>query len=212
MRLGKLWFAVAACLLFSGIVSAQVPDPILVLGGDPAGSPIEIFNTQNFNFTINFGNCTANCTVTDLFQNDTGSVLDSITFNFAGGGLSCNLSTGQMGQPPAQDFYTTCATNPALTSVTFSGLDATHPGIASAVYVDTDHDGDGGANCNQDDTWTGGEFSLQFGLFNPGPSHHLSFIESATTSVPEPAGFGLLFSGLGALIAGYKRSSGRRTA
>lgn len=210
MRLGKLWIALAACLCLAGIASAQVPDPILVLGGDPLAPPIQIFNTQNFAFTINFGSCTSNCTVLDDFQNDTTHDLASVTFNFAGGGLTCQLGNGNNGAP-LETFYNNCSVNGTSTSVTFFGLDATHGGIPSAVCVDTDNDGDGGANCNQDDTWEGGGFSLSFQGFTPNHNGNVNFSGSATTT-PEPASFGLLFSGLGVAVAGWKRFASRRSA
>lgn len=199
MRLGRFWFAVAACLLFSGIVSAQVPDPILVLGGDPIGTPIPV-TSLNFTFAIDFGSCTSNCSSFDIFQNETGQALTSITLDFTPGGLTCLLGNGTNGAP-FQNFYNSCDPNSAGTSVTWFGLDASHEGIPPA-FCDPVLPG-----C----VLVAGTFSLDFQMFNPGSNGPLNFTGSATTATtPEPATLGLIFSGLGTLIVSWKRYGSRR--
>lgn len=198
MRLGRLWILAALCLAFCGIASADGLDPSIQLGGDPPIAVIKILTFPTFNFNITFpSTCTlgGNCSITDDFQNDTNHDLTSLTITYAGGGLSCGLLTGSP--------FANCSVSNNTKSVTFFGGD-----IPSAVCTDTDHDNDGGSKCNSDDTWTGGLFSMDFTGFPGGPN---SFTGTENT-VPEPASFGLMFSGLGALIAGYKKFSSRHAS
>jgi hypothetical protein len=196
MRLGRLWIALAACLVLSGIASAQVPDPILVLGNDPAGSPIPV-TSLNFAFGIDFGTCTSNCDSFNLFQNQTGQALTSLTIDYAGGGLTCQFAS-------FQNLYNDCGVGNGGDSVTWFGLDATHEGIQPAI-CDPLLPG-----C----VLFGGGFSIDFQMFNPPPGSNgdVDFSGSATTAAtPEPATMGLIFSGLGTLLAGWKRYGSRRS-
>lgn len=199
MRFGRLWIVAVACLAFCGIASADGLDPSIQLGGDPPIAVIKIFTFPSFSFDITFpAGCMlgGSCTITDDVQNDTNHVITSIIVNYAGGGLSC--ATGPLPGSPLAD----CEVLNGGKSLEFFG-----GSIASAVCTDTDHDGDT-LGCNSDDTWTGGLFSMDFTGFPAGDN---SFTGSENT-VPEPASFGLMFSGFGALIAGYKKFSSRRAS
>ena len=202
MRPARILLCSFALLFFAGSAAADVADPILVVGGDPVGPPIGIFTTS-FTFSVNLTSC-GSLGCDDLFQNDTGHTIKSLILNYGPGGLTCLLGNGTNGAP-AQSFFTTCILGPSgtngVTMVTFTG----GPGIPSATCSDTDDDGDSGSGCNKDDTWSGGEFSIDFDGFPLSSSVDFSGTASANSTVPEPATFSLIVIGTGSLLAGRKR-------
>ncbi len=170
-------------------------DPVFKLGG---GGGSEVLTSDNFTFTVNPAN---------EFSCNDGDVcvsLDFINFTHAtvgelnlGAPAGFNFSCDPSGDP----YFNNCTpqeSTPGPTTISFFGLDETHPGILSANSIsgscDNDNDDDADDNCFADNG-SASDFLINIDLGLPGAITSPFSVQGTLVPAPESGTLLLVLAG-----------------
>jgi hypothetical protein len=163
-------------------------DPVFKLGG---GGGSEVLTSDTFTFTVNPANefsCNGGdeCVSFD-FLNFTGATVDALNLNApAGFNFSCD--------PTGDPFFNNCSpqtSTPGPTTISFFGLDATHPGILSVSSISDNCDDDGDA----DDNCSASDFMISIDLGLPGAVTTPFSVQGTLVPAPESGTLLLVLAG-----------------
>jgi hypothetical protein len=190
VKFSKLFLVLAVVVLAASVAKADTIDPTVIIRQvDP--TPVAITD-PNGTIPLSFS---ANANVFG-FQNDTGTLLYSLSLNLFGfpQGLDFNFGTN-----PGDSIFSsfTKTINPDGTqTLLFFGIDDSHTGLLPSTPCTGDSDVDG-------DDFCGPIYSIEIDGI---PVNDFVF-GTATVSTPEPATLLLLSTGLVGLAAFRKRQS-----
>lgn len=184
---------------------ADGTDPVFKLSG---GGNSEVLTTFTFSFTVNpaqeFSCNDGDVCVSLDFINFTHTTIGQLNFNApAGFTFSCD--------PTGDPYFNNCSpqsATPGPTTLSFFGLDESHPGILSANSIsgscDNDNDDDADDNCTADNG-SASDFNVQIDLGKPGAITSRFTVGGVLVPAPEPGTLVLLLAaGLG--FVALKRS------
>ena len=184
---------------------ADGTDPVFKLSG---GGGSIVLTSDTFSFTVDPANevtCGADVCVNLDFINFTGATITELDLNAPGG---FNFSCDPTGDP----YFNNCTpqtSTPGPTTISFFGVDATHPGILSAGSVtclpdEPDPVPDSDDVCTADNG-SASDFNILIDLGAPGAITTSFGVQGVLTPAAEPGTLVLVFAaGLGFLA--LKRS------
>ena len=187
---------------------ADGTDPVFKLSG---GGGSLVLTSDTFSFTVNPAQeftCGADVCVSLDFINFTGATVMQLNLNApAGFTFSCN--------PAGDPYFNNCSpqtATPGPTTISFFGLDATHPGILSAASVTcgNDDDADGPDNDSDDTNCTANngsasDFDITIDLGSPGAITQSFTVGGVLIPAPEPGTLVLVLAA-GLCFVALKRS------
>jgi hypothetical protein len=187
------------------VALADATDPVFKLSG---GGNSEVLTTFTFSFTVNpaqeFSCNNGDVCVSLDFINFTNTTIGQLDLNApAGFTFSCD--------PAGDPYFNNCSPQTATsgpTTISFFGIDATHPGILSAGAIfgvcDSDGDDDTDDQCTADNG-SASDFNMTIDLGAPGAITQAFTVGGVLVPTPEPGTLVLVFAaGLGFLA--LKRS------
>ncbi|HTA59757.1 MAG TPA: hypothetical protein VK805_16465 [Candidatus Baltobacteraceae bacterium] len=204
----RLLVLVALVALTCSVAMADGTDPVFKLSG---GGSSNVLTSDTFTFTVDPGQeftCGADVCVSLDFINFTGAPVTQLNLNApAGFTFSCDPST--------DPYFNNCSpqtATPGPTTISFFGIDATHPGILSAGSVTCgDEDDADGPDDDSDDTnctadnGSASDFDITIDLGVKGAITTPFSVDGALVPAAEPGTLVLVFAaGLGFLA--LKRS------
>lgn len=208
VKITRLLVLVAMIAVTCSVAMADGTDPVFKLSG---GGASEVLTSDTFSFTVNPANeftCGADVCVSLDFINFTGATVTQLNLNAPSGfTFSCN--------PAGDPYFNNCSpqtATPGPTTISFFGLDATHPGILSAgsVTCGNGDDADGPDNDSDDTNCTASngsasDFDIIIDLGAKGAISSSFTVQGVLISAAEPGTLVLVFAaGLGFLA--LKRS------
>jgi hypothetical protein len=201
VKIARLLVLVAFIALTCSVAMADGTDPVFKLSG---GGGSEVLTTFTFSFTVDPANeftCGSDVCVSLDFINFTHTTIGQLNLNApAGFTFSCN--------PTGDPYFNNCSpqtATPGPTTISFFGLDATHPGILSANSVSgCGFDNDEEVVCTADNG-SASDFLINIDLGAPGVITQSFTVGGVLIPAPEPGTLVLvLAAGLG--FVALKRS------
>jgi len=205
VKISRLLVLVALFGLTCSVALADGTDPVFKLGG---GGSSEVLTTDTFSFSVNpaqeFSCNDSDVCVSLDFINFTHATVGQLNLNApAGFTFSCD--------PAGDPYFNNCSpqtATPGPTTLSFFGLDETHPGILSANSIsgecDNDFDDDSDDTCTADNG-AASDFKITIDLGAPGAITKAFTVGGVLIPAAEPGTLVLVFAaGLGFLA--LKRS------